>query len=233
MDDTLKSIVEALNGTAAKLLGSGHLIIDPRPTRAANPLSFYVPCQARLDALAPGDKVKVILSPDFNRNVPGPNEITERLWVGVTAAEGDDLTGTVVSTPMSPGILGIDRGGELKFKRHHVIGIETTREDDPAETNDNDGWFRRCRMDARIDEGAPIVRIVRDEPVGNAAEDIGVARFGWSGWRFEAEGYAPGMPLEMYALVVPTRRETGYEHLIDAPEGSVIERRGDEFVLVK
>lgn len=138
MDDNLKSIAEAANAMAAKLLGCGHEIVDPRPIRAENPLSFYLPCQPRLDAVAPGDAVKIILSPDFNRNVPGHNELTERLWIKVTAAEGDDLTGIVESNPMDPGMLGIDRGGEISFKRHHVIGIETTRADDPAETNDND-----------------------------------------------------------------------------------------------
>ena len=225
--------IKDLNEMVETMMGSGYEIVDPRPIRAENPFSFYVPCQARLDALSIGDVVKIILSPDVNRRTPGHNEITERLWVGVTAVDGEDLTGIMFSKPGMPRSLGIDEGGEIAFKRHHVIGIETTRQDDPVETNDNDRWFMRCRIDARIDQGAPITRIVRDEPVGDSAGEIGVLRFGWSGWRFEAADYVAGMPLEMYALVVPMRREMGYEHLLDAPEGSVIERRDGAFVLAE
>ena len=192
----------------------GYVIEDPRPIRAENPFSFYVPCQARLDAIAADDFVKAIFS---HADRSGPSE---RMWLRVEAAEGDVLRGRLMNRSSTG--LPVEHGATVEIRRHHVIVIETERADDPEETNDNDRFFARCHVDPRFDKGAPLHRMVRDEP--EPADYHGKGGFPWSGWRFESADYAKGDELETYALVVPLRREAGYENLLDAPMGSVVEK---------
>lgn len=194
----------------------GYMIEDPRPIHAKNPYSFYLPCQARLDAIAPEDFVKAIFVPDAEAPA-------ERMWVQINAIHENVIEGTLMNTP-NTSALPLEAGDMVQFERHHVIAIETERADDPEETNDNERFFARCLVDARINDGAPIARIVRDEP---APDDYhGKGMFEWSGWRFEADGYQKGMDVETYALVVPLRSELGYQDMLDAPEGTVIIRDG-------
>lgn len=188
-------------------------IVDPRPIRDANPHSFHLPCQARLDAIAADDFVKAIFEPTDGGG--------ERMWIRVESTDGDVLRGTLANEPF--GDMGISHGDAVEIRRHDVINIETRRADDPEETDDKEHLFDRCLVDARIERGMPVMRIVRDEPQPEGYE----GGFPWSGWRFEAEGYEPGMATETYALVVPLRIEDGYvDHLKD-PHGTVLVRDGD------
>ena len=192
-----------------------HVVEDPRPIRAENPYSFYLPCQARLDALAAGDHVKAVF-------VPKGGEGGERMWLQVEGTDGETLSCTLANQPFD--IPGLSFGDAVEIRRHHVIQIETDRPDDPPETNDNDRYFERCLVDERIVGGAPIHRIVRDQ---QEPDDYhGKEGFGWSGWRFEAEGYDETTPTGTYALVVPLRRDAGYVDMLDAPAGAVIEKAG-------
>lgn len=193
---------------------NGYRIEDPRPIREASPFSFYIPCQERLDAISGGDFVKAI----FAYTTPGG--LTERMWIRVDETDGDELRGVLLNQPSTG--LPIAPGAPVAIKRHHVITIETERADDPVETNDNDRFFARCHVDPLFDQGEPLHRIVRDEP--EPLDYHGKGGFPWSGWRFESKDFKKGDALETYALVVPLRRETGYENLLDAPMGSVIER---------
>lgn len=197
----------------------GYAIEDPRPVRAENPYSFYLPCRARLEALATDDHVKAIFTPLQGDGDGG----SERMWLQIVGTDGDTLRCTLQNQPF--GIEALNHGDAVEIRRHHVIDIETQRADDPPETNGNDQYFERCLVDERIIAGTPIHRIVRDEP--EPADYHGKDRFGWTGWRFEAEGYAPDTATGTYALVVPMRRESGYADMLDAPAGTVIERDGD------
>lgn len=189
---------------------------DPRPIHAENPYSFYTPCQARLDALAKGDSVKALFMPEDE------DDPTERMWVVIDEIADGHIKGRLANDPMFA--TGTSHGDPIEMEAWHVIDIETERNDDPPETNDNGRFFARCLVDARIDGGAPIARIVRDQdpPV----DFHGKGMFPWSGWRFEADGYEAGMAVETYALIVPMRRELGYEDLLGSPPGSVIIRDG-------
>lgn len=195
---------------------SGFHIVDPRPIRDTNPHSFHIPCQARLDAIAAGDFVKAIFEPSDGGG-------GERMWIKVDSTDGDILRGTLANDPL--GDMGMSHGDPVEIRRHEVINIETTRADDPEETDDKDHLFDRCLVDTRIERGMPIARIVRDEP-----QPKGYAQgFPWSGWRFEAEGYETGMETEMYALVVPLRIEDGYVDRLKDPHGTTLVRDGDDW----
>jgi len=199
---------------------TGYTIRDPRPIKAENPHSFHLPCAERLAAIAGADYVKALFV------LEGTEEV-ERMWVEVSSIDGDVLHGTLANQPF--GEFPLSHGDEVELMRHHVIDIHTTRADDPPETDTNDHLFERCHMDARIDDGMPISRLVRDEP--EPADFHGKDNFGWSGWRVEAAGFEAGMKVETYALVVPLRREDGYAHMLMAPPGSVIVRDGDAWRL--
>lgn len=195
-----------------------HVLVDPRPIRAENPHSFYLPCQERLDAISIGDRVKLIFEPTHG----GPSE---RMWVLVGSARpGDDeLGGILMNQPAFIEDLMITM--PVAFRRHHVIDIETTRADDPEETNRQpEGIFARCLMDARVyrDE-IPAVRLVRDaaQPA-DFPRHPGDHAFGWGGWRIEGEGFEPGMETEIGTPVIALRHKdaTDFSHLLAASEGS-------------
>lgn len=187
-------------------------IEDPRPIREANPDSFFTPCQERLNVLAPGDFIKAIFKPH------DPSFLTERMWVKITRIQDGVITGILSNDPADA--IPLSAGDEIQLPVSYVIDILTDRKDDPVETNDNSRFFERCLVDNRIMEGAAIARIVRDEE--EPADYHGKGDFGWSGWRFEADGYQPGMSTDVFALVVPIRIENGYKQLLQSPHGTVI-----------
>lgn len=196
----------------------GYTITDPRPIADANPFSFYRPCDARLAAIAPGDHVKAIFAPTDE------DEGTERMWVLVTAADADTLTGTLDNEPF--GMTGIALGDVVTLKRTDVIAIETTRADDPAETNGvgNEHLFHRCAMDDRVyrDKAQP-TRIVRDaaqpEGYGPANGDA----YPWGGWRILGEGFEDRMDMEIGTPIIAVRIDARLAPLFDAPAGSAFE----------
>ena len=74
-----------------------YTIRDPRPTRKESPWSFYMPCEARQDAVATGDMVQIIFE------APDPQDGAERMWLYVTETRGSKLLGTcLLYTSPSP-----------------------------------------------------------------------------------------------------------------------------------
>ena len=68
---------------------SRYEIDDPRPIAAGAPYTYYLPSENELLALMPGDLVKLLF-----RSIPrGPKFAVERMWVIITAADGDVLQG--------------------------------------------------------------------------------------------------------------------------------------------
>lgn len=98
-------------------------IVDPRPIRDANPHSFHLPCQARLDAIAADDFVKAIFEPTDGGG-------GERMWIKIESTDGDVLQGTLANEPFGDMALRIEDGYVDRLK-------------DPQDTilvRDGDGW---------------------------------------------------------------------------------------------
>ena len=205
----------AIRRAAAAPAAIGYAVYDSRITAAENPHSFYQPCEARRNAVAAGDAVKLVFE-------PLPEGMSERMWVEVTGADGDALTGILANQPFGElaGVLSI--GDRVRFDRGGIITIDTDRADDPAETClQDDVVFSRCLMDARVyNDEATAVRLVRDEP---QPADYANESFPWGGWRIEAEGFEPGMPTEVGTPVIAMRRLGAGSFtpaMLHAPEGS-------------
>ena len=70
-------------------------VVDPRPIAAEAPYTFFLPPSALVDSVRPGDHVKAVI-----RAVPPSDKYdAERMWVHVTAIEGDWLDGELASEP--------------------------------------------------------------------------------------------------------------------------------------
>ena len=175
-----------------------YIIEDPRPIAKANPYTFYMPCEERRMAVAPGDSVKIIFAS------PEEDGMNERMWVKVTDIEGDtDLIGQLDNQPIG---LPMSVGEEVCFSRHNIIDISTDRADDPEETcAQDDRVFHRCWVDARVwdDEEAPVKATNGHEQ----PEDYSHPMFPWGGWMIVGADWEEGMPLEIGTPAAILRRE--------------------------
>lgn len=96
-------------------------LINARLRASEFPKSFHVPTLEELDALEPGDFVKIIVRPKRGR--------AERVWVKLDAMEGLEknktanfLWGWLDSIPLQADIP--TRGTYIKFRYYNVAAIE-------------------------------------------------------------------------------------------------------------
>ena len=194
-----------------------YAIVDPRPTAEANPWSFYMPCEARRNAVAAGDSVKII----FTGIEDG--ECTERMWVQVTGVnDNGQLVGTLDNDPLG---LVIEYGDEVVFDRHAIIDIHTNRADDPEETSVlDDRVFHRCWMDQRVWEGEEMpVKATNGHPQPEGYE----GRFPWGGWMIVGADWEEGMPLEIGTPVIALRKDAAIaQHILGDEEVAVVVEKG-------
>ena len=66
-------------------------IDDPRPIAEDAPYTYYLPSENELLALGPGDMAQIV----FRSIPPGREWSAERMWVLITATDGEQLTGTL------------------------------------------------------------------------------------------------------------------------------------------
>jgi hypothetical protein len=76
----------------------------------ASPESFLLPSDADKAAVGPGDYAKLIFSSDDG---------AERMWVLITARDGDSITGTLSNAPHRA--VSVKHGDEVKFGPEHII----------------------------------------------------------------------------------------------------------------
>lgn len=96
-------------------------LINARLRASEFPKTFHVPTLEELDALEPGDFVKIIVRPERGR--------AERVWVELSFAEGlqknrtaNQLKGYLDSVPLQDTLPR--RGEEVKFRYYNVVQIE-------------------------------------------------------------------------------------------------------------
>jgi len=101
-----ESINEAIKVTQLKEA----TFVDAQQMHKDNPKTFWVPSKKELDAIKPGDNVKVCVND------------AERFWVLVTKVDGDKITGKV-NNYMLLGDYGFDYGDNIIVLKRNVYDI--------------------------------------------------------------------------------------------------------------
>ena len=156
-------------------------IEDPRPIAKKNPYTYYLPSQARIEAIEPGDGVKLVF-------VGSPNGLKyglgERMWVGVETISGDDFVGILQNVPSD--MPQIKHGDEVKFKRWHIIDTDwklPEKEEIIPKEPSKQVWDR-CMVDQEVLDGtARVGYLYREEPDLAGDDD----KYPDSGWRIRAD----------------------------------------------
>lgn len=76
-----------------------------------SPETFWIPSDSKKSEVSPGDFVKLVFE----------GQPRERMWVRVTARDGDSISGTLSNTPR--GQPGLKYGAVIEFGPDHIIEI--------------------------------------------------------------------------------------------------------------
>lgn len=209
---------EKLYDFRRKLFGSYELE-DPRPIAAESPYTYYLPSQARLDAVKVGDLIKLII-----RSLPPSRQYNaERMWVEVISREGELWTGSLQNTPFDMPQLQI--GNVISFPPSHIIDIDWNNPDEtrmiPKQKEKQ--YWDRCMVDQEILDGiARVGYLYREEPDMTQEDDNDPD----SGWRIRAdvrdltdEQYDEPSPAYV-ALGAVLNKDDSWLHLISSEVGS-------------
>lgn len=204
---------------------------DPRPIAAEAPYTYFLPSEAELAALEPGDLVKLIFRP----LTPDRKWDAERMWVIVDNVEAEKLQGRLDNVPDD--VPGLAVGDQVEFERYHVVDCDWSDErtqpspDRPIRRE----YWERCMVDSCVlNDGAKVHYLYREEPDVAAESD----EYPDSGWRIQ--GDYRGVSDEAFdaregdyvALGAVLNVDDSWLHLIDAPAGAAFIRdwEDDRFV---
>ena len=102
-------------------------IIDPRPTAASSPYTFFLLSAKALNAVDEGDFVQASI-----RSVP-PSKNVERLWIEVTSAHEQWIEGKLRSTPIA--MPKLRKGTAIRLPRSHIIAVKFSTPEKKAGTS--------------------------------------------------------------------------------------------------
>lgn len=206
---------------------TGYTLRDPRPVVRENPYTFFVPSPEELAQVIPGQLVKLIFAADPPREKYG----AERMWVIVTARDGNRLTGALDNDPDD--IPGLTSGDAVHFDAHHIIA---TIWDDPDQAArfavfaaDQDRFFERCLADDAVIDGRARVQFLYRETPEHDTDD----QFPDSGWRIRADVAAlsdeeyKNPSCSYVAIGMVLNQDDTILDLIDAPVGSAFTLEND------
>jgi hypothetical protein len=197
---------------------TNYTLDDPRPIAAEAPYTYFLPAEARLASLEPGDFVKLVFRP----NKPGLNWEAERMWVLVESIHADGLRGRLANEPEDVAELHYD--DEVRFQRWHVIDIQWSddRSQPPPFPPAPSEYWERCLIDRCVTEGGARVHFLYreepDPPVEGEPLD--------SGWRIRgdyresSDAEIDTREVEFIALGKVLNIDDSWIHLIDEPVGS-------------
>ena len=198
-------------------------LVDPRPSAAASPYTYFLPLTSRLEAIMPNDLVQLVF-----RAIPASEKWdAERIWVRVRAVGAHVVEGDLDSTPDD--MPGVERGMSVRFERFHIIGVVFN---DPAieKTIPEDlrrKYWERCLVDrCVVYEGVPVHYLYREEPDMGEEGD----KYPDSGWRIRgdmrnlSDEELERRELSYVALGAVLNEDDSWLHLIDEPVGSAFER---------
>ncbi len=175
------------------------------------PYTFYLPSAALLDKLAVGDIVKLMFHCEVEND---KGWSAERMWVIITARDGDDFTGTLDNKPYY--IPDLTLGDFLQFETRHIMNTDL---DEPVPTLTGK-YGKRCIVTRLVmDEGHPVRVLYRDTVEEQTDGDE------MSGWNFfsgleDDDYYEAGDNVLCISLGAVLNKGDGFVHLLDSEPGS-------------
>ncbi|KPF72363.1 hypothetical protein IP88_10165 [alpha proteobacterium AAP81b] len=210
-------------GTRRRLsLMSDYAIGDPQPVAASAPYTYFLPTTTRLNAIAVGDLVQLII-----RGIPpGTKYDAERMWVRVTAIDGNAMVGDLDNEPFD--IPHLKPGHEIRFRRSDIIAIVLQgAERNRIGLDERRDFWERCLVDRCVlDDGVRVGYLYRTTPDLDEPDD----EYPDSGWRIRGEqGDDSDETMEArevayVAVGVVLNRDDSWLLLIDAPIGAAFRR---------
>ncbi|MDQ4088535.1 MAG: DUF2185 domain-containing protein [Pseudomonadota bacterium] len=204
----------------------GYSLDDPRPIAADAPYTFFLPSEDQLEALLPGDFVKLIV-----RSVPQSERWdAERLWFTILEVRDGTLVGRLDNEPDD--IPALRLGSKVGFQAYHVIDIiwNESRDSTPPPDPERREYWDRCPVDRCVtEEGAPVHYLYREEPEPKPEEE----RDADSGWRIRGDYRhqrhedLDAREVEYVALGRVLNADDSWRHLVDSPVGSAFVRDWD------
>jgi hypothetical protein len=207
---------DRLHNLRRRLFGSCS-IDDPRPIQADAPYTYFLPSAERIDALRPGDLVKLVI----RSHPPGREWDAERMWVEVKSIAPDGWTGILANTPSD--MPQLREGSPLIFHPFQIIDlIYDGDRQGPAEPPRRAYWDR-CMVDrCVVNDGVPVYFLYREQPnmteEGDSDPD--------SGWRIRgdyrdlSDEQLNTRKADYIAIGKVLNADDSWLHLIDSPIGS-------------
>ncbi|MBV8971328.1 MAG: DUF2185 domain-containing protein [Sphingomonadaceae bacterium] len=199
----------------------GYTLADPRLIAADSPYTFFLPFQSHLEAIAPGDSVKLI----FEYTHPTETWSAERMWVVVETVDGTRYSGMLDNHPDEP-TSPLSAGNRIEFDRHQIVDISWNDPVTAPPTPERRTFWQRCFVDERVLDGEETVYcLFREEPESNEDDE-----YQDSGWRIWG-GIESATPDELakrkfayVALGAVLNRDDSWIGWIDAPIGTDLTR---------
>lgn len=204
-------------------MGAAYVLDDPRPIAARAPYTYYLPSDALVAAVEPGDSVKLL----FRRLAESPKYDVERMWVRVQLVSDDRMVGVLDNKPFD--MPGLERGECVLFERHHVIDVQFADPEKDRIKNEprRRQYWDRCLVDRCVlDDGVPVGFIYREEPSLEREGD----EYPDSGWciRGDARGLSDdeidARESEYVAIGAVLNRDDSWLPVINEPAGSAFLR---------
>lgn len=101
---------------------------DALQRHLAAPRTFHIPTVSTIEALGPGDTVKLLF-----QDSDGGCE--ERMWVIVTKRDGDEWEGTLDNDPID---LLLEHGQIIHFQTRHIASVLPSEWGKPGERVDDE-----------------------------------------------------------------------------------------------
>lgn len=214
-------LAERVHQWRRRLFGR-YTLDDPRPIQKAAPYTYFLPSDADLDSLRPDDLAKLI----FRSHPPGPEWGAERMWVRITAVEGDVMRGVLDNVPSDMPQLKL--GAKIGFRRHHVIDLRPADgRPAPLQGPQPREYWDRCLVDACVvEDGTPVGYLYREEPDMMEEGD----KYPDSGWRIRGDYRAlsdeeiDAREMRYIALGAVLNADDSWLSLIDEPIGARFHR---------
>ncbi len=198
---------------------------DPRPTAQSSPYTYYLPPPDHIEAIEPGDLVKLI----FKSEPSGRKYSAERMWANVESRYGDHFSARLDNMPYD--MPQLEPGETIEFDGHMIIDIEFQNSDSRPELDalsapvQKQYWDRCFVDDCVLDGSVRVGYLYRETPwprEGKRKDD----KFPDSGWRIR--GDVEKMSDEQYeaeaasyiALGKVLNTDDSWIDLIESPIGS-------------
>jgi len=137
----------------------GYKLVDPRPIAKEAPYTYFLPGPERMAALKPGDKIYV----NFEAVPKRQKWDSERMWVVITAIDGERITGTLDSQPDD--LPALKLGDTVDVLSLHVVAVAFADPGMEDKFEFEREYWERCLVDqAVIDGELKVEYLYREEP---------------------------------------------------------------------